>query len=183
MLAVCNFDHIESIVKLKLVICDFSRINHISVKVCCKAGNNDMGREVALNFCSLCLPCFWLGLMLHLWLLDEREPVRPAITVQPVSGSLEEGGGVCQTLALKSLLKHENTFLWALCIAPFFPSIKTAYLSHKMARGPVYSRLIFPIGMERNFVCSRCRHNCRSQVIDLSLSALISWFMKSIIGF
>jgi hypothetical protein len=30
------------------------------------------------------------------------------------------------------------------------------------------------IGMDRNFVCLWRRHNCRSQVIDLSLSALIS---------
>jgi hypothetical protein len=30
------------------------------------------------------------------------------------------------------------------------------------------------ISLERNFVCSWRRHNCRSQVIDLSLSALIS---------
>jgi hypothetical protein len=39
------------------------------------------------------------------------------------------------------------------------------------------------IGMERNFVCSWRRANCRSHVIYLPLSALISWFMKSIIGF
>jgi hypothetical protein len=39
------------------------------------------------------------------------------------------------------------------------------------------------IGMDRNFVCLWRRHNCRSQVIDLSLSTLISWFMKLIIGF
>jgi hypothetical protein len=32
----------------------------------------------------------------------------------------------------------------------------------------------FHIGMDRNFVCLWRRHNCRSQVIDLSLSALIS---------
>jgi hypothetical protein len=38
-------------------------------------------------------------------------------------------------------------------------------------------------GMDRNFVCLWSRHNCRSQVMDLSRSALISWFMKSIIGF
>ncbi len=37
--------------------------------------------------------------------------------------------------------------------------------------------------MGRNFVCLWRRHNCRSQVIDLSLSVLISWFIKSIIGF
>ncbi len=35
------------------------------------------------------------------------------------------------------------------------------------------------IGMrEPNFVCSCLRPNCRSQVIDLSLSVLISWFVK-----
>ncbi len=37
--------------------------------------------------------------------------------------------------------------------------------------------------MERNFVCSWRRPNCRSQVIDLSLSEMISWFMKLIIRF
>ncbi len=37
--------------------------------------------------------------------------------------------------------------------------------------------------MDCNFACIWRRHNCRSIVIDLSLSALISWFMKSIIGF
>ncbi len=36
--------------------------------------------------------------------------------------------------------------------------------------------------MGRNFVCLWRKHNCRSQVIDLWLSALISWIMKSIIG-
>ncbi len=41
----------------------------------------------------------------------------------------------------------------------------------------------FSIGMDRNFVCLWRRHNCISQVIDLSLCALISWFMKSIIRF
>jgi hypothetical protein len=41
----------------------------------------------------------------------------------------------------------------------------------------------FHIDMDCNFVCIWRRHNCRSQVIDLSLSALISWFMKSITGF
>ncbi len=44
-----------------------------------------------------------------------------------------------------------------------------------------YSETVFHIGMDRNFVC--LWRNCRSQVIDLSLSALISWFMKFIIGF
>jgi hypothetical protein len=39
------------------------------------------------------------------------------------------------------------------------------------------------IGMDRNFVCLWRRHNCRSQVIDLSLSAQISLFLISIIGF
>ncbi len=43
----------------------------------------------------------------------------------------------------------------------------------------LYSETWFHIGMDRNFVCLWRRHNCRSQVIDLSLSALISWFMKS----
>jgi hypothetical protein len=37
--------------------------------------------------------------------------------------------------------------------------------------------------MERSFVCSWRRPNCRTQFIDLSLSALISWFMKSTTGF
>jgi hypothetical protein len=46
-----------------------------------------------------------------------------------------------------------------------------------------YSETGFHIGMDSNFVCLQRRHNCRSQVINLSLSALISWFMKSIIGF
>ncbi len=39
------------------------------------------------------------------------------------------------------------------------------------------------IGMDRNFVCLWRRRNCKSQVIDLSLFALISGLMKSIIGF
>ncbi len=43
----------------------------------------------------------------------------------------------------------------------------------------LYSETGFHIGMDRNFVCLWRRHNCRSQVIDLTL---ISWFMKSIIG-
>ncbi len=46
-----------------------------------------------------------------------------------------------------------------------------------------YSEMGFHIGMDRNFVGLWRRHNCRSQVIDLSLSALISRFVKSIIGF
>ncbi len=46
-----------------------------------------------------------------------------------------------------------------------------------------YSETGFHIGMDRNFVCLWRRRNCRSQVIDLSLSALISWFAKSITGF
>jgi hypothetical protein len=46
-----------------------------------------------------------------------------------------------------------------------------------------YSKTGYHIDMDCNFVCLWRRHNCRSQVIDLSLSALISWFMKSIIGF
>ncbi len=37
--------------------------------------------------------------------------------------------------------------------------------------------------MDRDFVCVWRRHNCRSQVIDLSLSVLISWFMNLIIRF
>ena len=46
-----------------------------------------------------------------------------------------------------------------------------------------YFETRFHIGMDRNFVSLWRRHNCRSQVIDLSPSALISWYMKSIIGF
>jgi hypothetical protein len=46
-----------------------------------------------------------------------------------------------------------------------------------------YSETGFHIGMDCNFVSLWCRHNCRSQVIDLSLSVLISWFMKSITEF
>jgi hypothetical protein len=37
-----------------------------------------------------------------------------------------------------------------------------------------YSEKGFHIGMYRNFVCLWRRHNCRSQLIDLSLSELIS---------
>ncbi len=46
-----------------------------------------------------------------------------------------------------------------------------------------YSAMGFHIGKDRNFVCLWRRHNCRSQVIDLSLSVLFFWFIKSIIGF
>jgi hypothetical protein len=46
-----------------------------------------------------------------------------------------------------------------------------------------FSEAVFHIGKDRNFVCLWRRHNCKSQVIDLSLSVLISWYMKSIIGF
>ncbi len=159
-------------------------------KVLPRTGNNDLKREVALTLCFFVCHAFDRdSCMLHIWLLDEREPARPAITVQPVSGSQEEGGGgACQTLALKSLLKHENTFLWALCIAPFFPFKKKQHTYHTKWPGAqfiqgLYSETGYPIGMERNFVCSWCRHNCRSQVIDLSLSALSSWLRKSIIGF
>jgi hypothetical protein len=38
----------------------------------------------------------------------------------------------------------------------------------------LYSETGFHMGMYRNFVCLWRRHNCRSQVIDISLSALIS---------
>jgi hypothetical protein len=38
----------------------------------------------------------------------------------------------------------------------------------------LYSETGFYYGIERNFVCSWRRPNCKSQVIDLSLSALIS---------
>ncbi len=44
-----------------------------------------------------------------------------------------------------------------------------------------YSETGFNIDMDHNFVCLWRRHHFRSRVIDLSLSALISWFMKSII--
>ena len=37
--------------------------------------------------------------------------------------------------------------------------------------------------MDRNFVCLWRRRKCKSQVIDLSLFALISGLLKSIIGF
>jgi hypothetical protein len=47
----------------------------------------------------------------------------------------------------------------------------------------VYSDTGFQIGMDRNFVCLWRRHTCRSKVNDLSLSTLISLFMRSIIGF
>ncbi len=53
---------------------------------------------------------------------------------------------------------------------------------HQWAQG-CYLETGFHIVMDRNFICLWRRHNCRSQVIDLYLSALISWFMKSIIGF
>jgi len=47
-----------------------------------------------------------------------------------------------------------------------------------------YSKTGFHIvDMDRNLVCLWRRHNCRSQVIDISLSVRISWFIKSIIGF
>jgi hypothetical protein len=36
----------------------------------------------------------------------------------------------------------------------------------------LYSETGFHFGMDCNFVCLRRRHNCRSQVIDLALSAL-----------
>jgi hypothetical protein len=39
----------------------------------------------------------------------------------------------------------------------------------------LYSKSGFDYGMKRNFVCSWRRPNCRSQVIDLSLSALINY--------
>jgi hypothetical protein len=38
----------------------------------------------------------------------------------------------------------------------------------------LYSETGFHIGMDRKFVRVWCKLNCRSQVIDLSLSALIS---------
>jgi hypothetical protein len=38
----------------------------------------------------------------------------------------------------------------------------------------LYSETGFHIGMDQNFVCLWRRHKCKSQVIDLSLSALIS---------
>jgi hypothetical protein len=38
----------------------------------------------------------------------------------------------------------------------------------------LYSETGFHFGMDRNFVCLWRRHNCRSQVFYLSLSALIS---------
>jgi hypothetical protein len=49
--------------------------------------------------------------------------------------------------------------------------------------GVCYSETGFQIGMDRNFVCLWRRHNCSCQVIDLSLSALISLLMRSIIRF
>jgi hypothetical protein len=38
----------------------------------------------------------------------------------------------------------------------------------------LYSETGSHIGMDRNFVCLLRSHNCRSEVIDLSLSVLIS---------
>ncbi len=61
--------------------------------------------------------------------------------------------------------------------------MKTSLYSGCSVHLGCYSETGFHISMDRNFVCLWCRHNCRSQVIDLSLPALISWFIKSIIGF
>ncbi len=60
-----------------------------------------------------------------------------------------------------------------------FYCLLTKYTTHLGC----YSDTGFHIGMDCNFVCLWLRHNWRSQVIELSLSALISWFMKSVIGF
>jgi hypothetical protein len=51
-------------------------------------------------------------------------------------------------------------------------STRPAWCSNKP--GLLFRETGFHIGMDRNFVCLWHRHNC----IDLSLSALISWFMK-----
>ncbi len=52
--------------------------------------------------------------------------------------------------------------------------VVVAHFSGPLPYIHLYSETGLHIGMERNFVCSWCRPNCRSQVIDLSLSALIS---------
>jgi hypothetical protein len=67
--------------------------------------------------------------------------------------------------------------------SPYFSSIPICTLWPRTPLQGLHLETWFHIGMDRNFVCLWCKHNCRSQVIDISLSALISWFMKSIIGF
>ena len=53
------------------------------------------------------------------------------------------------------LVKYNYTFLLSLISCPFLLGW--------------YSETEFHIDMDRNFVCLCCRHNCRRQVIDLSL--------------
>jgi hypothetical protein len=62
-------------------------------------------------------------------------------------------------------------------MAPFHKQLSKRTDKHREGRQPdklgLYSETGFHIGMERNFVCLWRRPNCRSQVIDLYLSALI----------
>ena len=78
-----------------------------------------------------------------------------------------------------ALFTHNWPLDFFLCLPKIYVSLLPKY---HLAQG-WYSETGFHIGMDRNFARLWRRHNCRSQVIVLSLSALISWFMKSIIGF
>jgi hypothetical protein len=51
----------------------------------------------------------------------------------------------------------------------------TGFRNNFQGRGSqgLYSEMGFRYGLERNFACSWRRPSCRSQVIDLSLSALV----------
>ncbi len=93
------------------------------------------------------------------------------------------GGGVhARPWPWKAYWNMKILFYELFVYSPFFPLNKNSILITQNGQGPSLFKAYIqrlPIGMERNFVCSWCRHNCRS----LSLSALTSWFMKSIIGF
>ncbi len=93
--------------------------------------------------------------------------------------SISDIGSSCYVM-WKYVVQYQMKMLFLLLYAQKHCLICRRYFSDKLGS---YSETGFHIGMDRNFVCLWRRHNCRSQVTDLFLSALISCFMKSITGF
>jgi hypothetical protein len=112
-------------------------------------------------------------------------PIYIKVTSYHPENTVEEGGPAEKSQECRKYpptvlhtLKESWPMLWYLYSGIIFVLLYTTVVTTTGAviqrRGSILAFIVICLFMRR--------HNCRSQVIDLSLSALISWFMKPIIG-
>ncbi len=141
------------------------------------------GRETMPWEDNLYLPCFGLGFMLAPPLTIGWTWTCKACYYGPAGLRVAGRGG---DPGPEKPIETWKYFSMSSLYSPFFPLIKTAYLSHKIARGPVYSRLIFRDSPLAWSVILSVHGADTIAEVKLLLSPFLRWslgFIKSIIGF